>query len=524
MASCQVCILTLGIAGLAGCDSGDSPDPDGAGAQGISGTKFASGGAAVAGSSSGGRRSGGASNSGNPSGGSSSGGTAGALGGTGGLGGSAGVGAGGTTQGGSSASGGEPSVGGSSGGSGGSSPAGGAGGAASTGGNGGAGVGGSGANSVIKVTTLARTGPGSLEAALEKSGPRVIVFEVGGVIDLNKTRLDITQPFVRIAGQTAPSPGISLIRGGVRVLTNDVVIEHIRFRMGDAGATAGSGFEPDVTTDGPNAYNIVFNHLSVAWGVDENLSVSGPRMNGPTGTSRAVTIQNSIVAEGLDNSVHSKGGHSMGTLIHDYCTDVFVIGNLYAQNNERNPWYKGYATGAVVNNVIYNPGKWAIRLGPVDGEWTSVNITPAGPRVSIVGNYMKHGNDTPSALAMIGTNSRGSAYMEDNIAVTASGAAAAVVDPKITVLKDKPIWRDGLTPRPASAVVDWVLANAGARPKDRDSVDQRIVADFKAGTGSLIDSQDDVGGYPAVAPTQRTLAVPPSDIDARIATFTAQVE
>jgi hypothetical protein len=376
---------------------------------------------------------------------------------------------------------------------------------------------------VLKVTTLQPQGPGSLGAALAATGPRVVVFEVGGVIDLNRVRMDIKEPFVKIAGQTAPAPGITLVRGGMRVTTHDVVIQHVRFRMGDAGAAPAAGFEPDVTTDGPNAFNVIFDHVSVAWGVDENLSVSGPRMDGVQGTSRSVSIQNSIIAEGLRNSVHVKGAHSMGTLVHDYCTDVLVANNLYAHNDERNPWYKGYATGAIVNNVIYNPGKWAIRLGPVDGEWPAGTV-PEGPRVSIVGNYMKSGADTLADLPMIASNSRGSAYMEDNIAVNSQGAARPVAGSQVTILDQRPAWRDGLVALPASSVVAHVLANAGARPKERDTVDLRIISDFNAGSGKIPDSQDEVGGYPMPAPTQRALTVPASGIDAWLATFTAQVQ
>ncbi|WP_148313735.1 pectate lyase family protein [Sorangium cellulosum] len=395
---------------------------------------------------------------------------------------------------------------------------GGAGGSIGSGGAGGAGgAGGSGpvedVGTVIKVTTLDADGPGSLREAIATPGRRIIVFEVGGIIDLDKARLNITEPFVTIAGQTAPSPGITLIRGGMRISTHDVRIQHLRFRMGDAGAAPASGFEPDVTTDGPSAYNIVIDHCSVAWGVDENLSVSGPRFDGPTGTSRRVTLSNNIIAEGLHESVHAKGAHSMGTLVHDYCTDVTVVGNLYAHNYERNPWFKGFATGTIANNIVHNPGKWAMRLGPVVKEWESSGITPEPPRVSIVGNYMQHGVDTLPGLPMVGTNSMGSAYLEDNIVVDASGEPAPLVSPEIVILPEKPVWPDGLVALPAASVVDSVLAHAGARPRDRDEVDLRIVEDFVSGGGMLVNSQDEVGGYPTAEPTTRPLVVPAEDIE-----------
>jgi hypothetical protein len=377
---------------------------------------------------------------------------------------------------------------------------------------------------VIKVTTLAASGAGSLAEALAKTGPRIIVFEVGGIIDLNRARLNISQPFVTIAGQTAPAPGITLIRGGMVVTTHDVRISHLRFRMGDAGDTASTGFEPDVTTDGGEAHDIVFDHCSVAWGVDENLSVSGPRFDGVEATSRRVTLSNNIIAEGLYDSVHEKGIHSMGTLVHDYCTDIAVVGNFYAHNNERNPWFKGFAKGVIVNNVVYNPGKWAMRLGAVLSEWTDSGITPQPPAVSVVGNYMRYGKNTPASTPMIGSNSSGTAYSEDNLSFDAAGKAATIVGPSVTTLTQKPSWPTGLVARPASQVTDWVLAHAGARPKERDAVDQRLVTEFKNGTGGFVNSQNDVGGYPTATASTRALSVPATNIDAWLAGMAAALE
>jgi hypothetical protein len=365
---------------------------------------------------------------------------------------------------------------------------------------------------VIKVTTLEATGPGSLQAALSTSGPRIIVFEVGGVIDLNKGNLTLSEPFVTIAGQTAPSPGISVIRGGMVIRTHDVLMQHMRFRIGDAGTAPKSGFEKDVSIDGINAYNVVVDHCSVAWGTDENLSISGPRYDGPGKSARTVTLSNNIVAEGLYDSSHSKGIHSMGSLIHDNVLDVTVIRSLYAHNNERNPWYKGNATGVIANNYIYNPGTWAIRLGFVPGEWADRTL-PGNPRVSVVGNHMQHGANTPSSVALVGTNqNNGDAYLSDNIAYLLNGQPAKQTSTGITVLSAKPSWpADGLTVLPASETKAYVLANAGARPKDRDAVDKRIVSEIAEGKGSFRNSQTEVGGYPIVSPTTRALTVPPAD-------------
>ena len=94
---------------------------------------------------------------------------------------------------------------------------------------------------ILRVTTLAADGPGSLKAALEAKGPRIVVFEVGGVIDLGRSTLTITEPFLTIAGQTAPSPGITIIRGGIDIRAHDVIVRHLRVRPGVDGQPKRSG-------------------------------------------------------------------------------------------------------------------------------------------------------------------------------------------------------------------------------------------------------------------------------------------
>ena len=160
--------------------------------------------------------------------------------------------------------------------------------------------------SILRVTSLAARGEGSLRAAVEAGGRRIVVFEVGGIIDLAGGRITVREPFLTIAGQTAPSPGITLIRGGLRVETHDVVVQHLRVRPGEAGHEKESGWEVDgITTSGPDAHDIVIDHCSISWATDENLTASGPRFQGSNpgewrrGTSRRITFSHNIVAEGL---------------------------------------------------------------------------------------------------------------------------------------------------------------------------------------------------------------------------------
>jgi hypothetical protein len=375
---------------------------------------------------------------------------------------------------------------------------------------------------IFRVTNLNSDGPGSLRAALETKGPRIVVFEVAGAIDLNLKPLVISEPFVTVAGQTAPSPGITIIRAGIDMTTHDILLQHIRVRMGDAGRPKKSGWEPEVTTKGPQCYNIVVDHCSMSWAVDENLSASGPRYDGPQGTSHNLTFSNNILAEGLRDSSHAKGPHSKGSLIHDNCRNIAVIGNLYAQNDDRNPYFKAFTTGVIVNNVVYNPGRYAIEVNWIPEEWAGKNVRPENARVAVVGNVVIHGANTPASLAAV--SRKGDVFLEDNISLDRDGKPAPMTAGEINLLKEKPVWPAGLVAMPAKDTVAWVMVHAGARPKDRDEVDQRIVRDFEQRRGHFIDSQEEVGGYPKVAPVRRKLEVPKQNVEAWLAKLAAGLE
>jgi hypothetical protein len=377
---------------------------------------------------------------------------------------------------------------------------------------------------VLRVTNLNADGPGSLRTALDATGARIVVFEVGGVIDLDMKSIGIRKPFITIAGETAPSPGITLIRGSLGIGTNDVIVRHLRVRPGDAGKAKKSGWEPDgISAYSGRAYNILIEHCSVTWAVDENVSTSGSRTAGPGATAHAITIRNCIIAEGLDDSSHKKGRHSKGTLIHDCCQGISIVGNLYAHNVERNPFFKAHATGVVVNNVIYNPGTRAVQMSWSEREWRVTTRKPANCRISVVGNVLLHGPDTKPSLGLV--TRQGDVYLKDNIALDREGKPVAMTQGKQVVVLDKPpIWLEGLKALPAAETLAHVVQQVGARPKDRDAIDQRIITDLKERKGRIIDSQTEVGGYPEQAMTRRPLNVPEEGIEAWLRTFSAQVE
>jgi hypothetical protein len=233
-------------------------------------------------------------------------------------------------------------------------------------------------------------------------------------------------------------------------------------------------------------------------------------------------LSNCIIAEGLNKASHSKGSHSKGALVHDFCKDIAVIGNLYAHNAQRNPYFKAHTTGVIVNNLIYNPGSAAIQLDYVSGEWRGSRFEPRNCRVSIVGNVLIHGRDTRRRLALV--SRRGDAYLEDNVAFDRNGGAVAVTAGNIRQLEEKPVWPEGLNALPSKDVIEYIVNNAGARPKDRDDVDERIVRQFLNREGGIIDSQDEVGGYPDTAPSTRKLEVPEGNIGEWLSKFASDLE
>ena len=357
---------------------------------------------------------------------------------------------------------------------------------------------------IIKVTNLNNSGDGSLRAAIETSGARVIVFEVSGTIEL-ESKLAIKEPFLTIAGQTAPSPGITL-QGYVSVQTHDVLIQHIRVRPGDV-----QGGDPEgISLYNPGSrpvYNIVIDHCSISWAIDENTNTWG--FEGES--VKDVTFSNNIINEALDDSTHPKGPHSKGMLIGDGNRRIAVIGNLFAHNADRNPEIKGGSSVVVVNNLIYNwdAAQEATHLG------RESNLPGVPTLASVVGNVYLRGPNTvgPADAIKVSRDAPfgSKLYYTDNLAVGITlFNNEASFEPIVTT---PPIWVDGLLAHPSAGVEATVLENAGARPADRDRVDKRVIAEVMSRTGKIIDSQEEVGGWPALPMNQRSLQLPPNPND-----------
>ena len=312
--------------------------------------------------------------------------------------------------------------------------------------------------------------------------------------------LTIKNPFITIAGQTAPSPGITIIRAETVVRTHDVVLQHLRFRPGDWGRPRQGGGDQDGLSTVGGAHDVIVDHCSFSWGTDENLSASGPRFAGDTpddwrrGTSHRITFSHNLIYEGLSNSVHAKGEHSKGSLLHDNSSGVLLYGNAYISNRERNALFKGGAHGAMVNNLIFNPGRLAVHYNLWPKEWEG-KAWQSG-RLSLVGNHLRHGPGTEPGTAFFTQRGAGhlALFLADNHATDRDGRAVAILrdasDGQATrTLLDQPDLPAGVRIRPAAGLPDELIDIVGARPWDRDALDRRVLADMQAGQGRIIDSE-----------------------------------
>ncbi|HET9996026.1 MAG TPA: hypothetical protein VFQ17_00850, partial [Nocardioides sp.] len=354
---------------------------------------------------------------------------------------------------------------------------------------------------VLKVTNLNDSGPGSLRAALTASGPRTVVFAVSGTI-LLKSRIDVEDPYLTVAGQTAPGGGITLRidpaaspcidEGTMLVSTHDVVIRYLRLRPGPTACADDS--QDALTIYKPGTENVVVDHVSMSWAVDEVFNTYDASQN--------ITISNSIIAEGLSNSTHPDGEHSKGALLGGVdAHNISLHGNLFVSNLDRNPQISGLSVADVRNNVIYNYG---------DGSGSGVTLVSSSkgePRVNWVANYYKPGpssdpNRPEFAVHSGSTGATWQWYGEANMRWTPNGLAVARVDSGAAASRmPAPFAAAPVTTTSAATAYEQALAHAGAAVPFRDDVDRRLVQSVVDGTGQLINSPSDVGGYPTLPST-----------------------
>ncbi|QDH78686.1 polysaccharide lyase [Echinicola soli] len=348
---------------------------------------------------------------------------------------------------------------------------------------------------VITVTSLEDRGPGTLREACEKGGARIIVFNVAGIIKL-KAPLIIRAPYVTIAGQTAPGDGVCVAGESVWIDTHDVVIRHMRFRRGETFV----GRRDDAIGGNPVG-NIMIDHVSASWGLDENMSMYR-HMYSPGGDYKDVkrgtvniTIQNSIFSEALDTYNHSLGS----TLGGENCS---FMRNLWANNAGRNPSIGWNGIFNFVNNVVFN---WSHRTTD-GGDYMA--------KYNIINNYYKPGPVTPegetishrilrpdAVLSRLDTLVWGRAHITGNIVegnekVTADnwkggvqlngkkGGEMSLEQAKFyfpRIKSNTPFPMPEMSVISANEAYDHVIAHAGATLPRRDPVDERVIRTVKTG-------------------------------------------
>ncbi|MDF2190440.1 polysaccharide lyase [Paraflavitalea sp. CAU 1676] len=341
---------------------------------------------------------------------------------------------------------------------------------------------------VIVVTNLNDEGPGSLRWACEQGGARVVVFNVAGIIRL-KTPLIIRAPYITIAGQSAPGDGVCVAGETVWINTHDVIIRFMRFRRGETWV----GRRDDAIGGNPIG-NIMIDHVSASWGLDENMSMYRHMYNDSTGAIEQklptvnITIQNSIFAEALDTWNHSFGS----TLGGENCT---FMRNLWANNTGRNPSIGWYGTFNFVNNVVFNWVHRSMDGSDYRGQFNIINNYyqpgPATPKNNPVGHRIIKPESGRSKLKY---HVYGRAYVNGNImegydAISSDNWAGGVQvedekdagEHKAYMKFDKPLPMPVVTVVDAKQAREYVLANAGATLPRRDPVDVRISEQVRTG-------------------------------------------
>lgn len=341
---------------------------------------------------------------------------------------------------------------------------------------------------VIVVTSLADSGPGSFREACEAGGARIIVFNVAGIIRL-KTPVIIRAPYVTIAGQTAPGDGVCIAGESVWINTHDVVIRYMRFRRGETNV----GRRDDAIGGNPVG-NIMIDHVSASWGLDENMSMYRHMYNDSTGSKEEklgtvnITIQNSIFAEALDTWNHSFGS----TLGGENCT---FMRNLWANNTGRNPSIGWNGIFNFVNNVVFNWVHRSMDGGDYRAQFNVINNYfkpgPLTPKNSTVGYRILKPESGRSKLAY---RVYGRAYVNGNImegydAISKNNWAGGVQveDEKdagkymANMKVDKPLPMPSLSIMSAREAFQYVTENVGANLPARDPVDTRILEQVKTG-------------------------------------------
>ncbi len=349
---------------------------------------------------------------------------------------------------------------------------------------------------VIEVTNLNDSGPGSFRAACMAEGPRTVVFRVSGTIPL-ESKFKITNPFLTIAGQTAPGDGICVKNFQVNFDIHDMIIRYLRFRPGDESQQEQDGF-------GGKGDHIIIDHCTASWGVDETFSIN---------KGANLTVQWCLVSESLSHSLHKKGDHGYGGLWGGPGGSWHH--NILAHHTSRNPRASGNKESGLLdyrNNVIYN---WGFNSAYGGELW---------PR-NWINNYYKPGPATSENVRrriFEQNGPEGKMYCDGNFVLGFPEISKDNWNGGIDYSKEKggsektlrvnePFVVAPVKTQSAEEAYKLVLAQAGCSLVS-DSVDERVIEEIRTGTATygetyrggkkgIIDSQKEVGGWPELKST-----------------------
>lgn len=335
---------------------------------------------------------------------------------------------------------------------------------------------------VYVVTNLNDAGAGSFREAVSKPG-RIVVFAVGGIIHL-ATDI-VVAPNTTIAGQTAPGDGIVLFNKRVTFSSSsNTICRYLRIRL---GATNNNGKDASGLSNGAN---MIFDHMSFTWGMDEVFSIN---WDGKATAPDNITIQNSIIGQGLHRDNHSAGG----LIQTPDGGKISLIRNLYISNKTRNPKVKG--VNEFVNNVVYDWGN-GNRLGDnLNYGWSGEGYIMGGSsgvsEVNILNNYFVGGPLTPPNEASPFSRGTGSFYLfgagnyfDNNKNGILDGSlvpynASATGYPGIADegFRSQPFPYPMANPTLSAAqAYQWVIDSVGASYPRRDQVDGLLIEEVKS--------------------------------------------
>ncbi len=343
---------------------------------------------------------------------------------------------------------------------------------------------------VIKVSDLSDDGPGTLREALRAKGPRTVIFDVAGTIEL-QSPLVIREGDLTLAGQSAPGDGICIKGYPVRIAADNVVVRYLRFRMGDRAGIV------DDALGGRRIRDVIVDHCSCSWSIDECVSFY---------ETERFTLQWCLVSHSLSKSKHEKGAHGFGGIWGG--RDATFHHNLLAHHSSRNPRFgsDGYAPVAFRHNAVFN---WGFKAAYGGGRHGRIDMTD---------NYYKPGPATRAEkrCCLIDASEDGTSrcYLAGNIlegceAVTRNNGLGLCENRRDSTLSDRPFGPGAGYNEDAATAYRRVLRSAGCSHR-RDAYDRRVIrevrrgrfrpygASFDGGGKGIIDSQEEVGGWPAL--------------------------